>query len=433
MIEKWQPDYSIFQGDFNVTINHDLDNKNYINCNNPLARQSLRNKIEEFELIDIWRELNPQEQRFTWRKFRDNKMARLDYFLISSSLLPYVQDSGMFSGSFSDHSGIFLDIDFARFQRGRGFWKFNSSLLKDREYVDIIKGVIKRVGCQYAIVNDDENYFNTASAENLNEFMNSQTPESLQALRLNINPQLFLDTLLLEIRRETIKFSSAKKRERVGKEQLLQHDIEALENQMQQAGSEADFTDLNNSLQIKKQELEEIFSYQAHGAYVRARAKYKCEGEKPTRLFCSLEKHNSVQKYIPKLHVEEEDKVTVVTDQKQIEKETHRFYKDLFENKDDIIDIRSIEEFLGDEYASSCPKLSETQKLKMEGKIELKELTNYLKKAKNNAAPGSTGFTNEFYKFFWRDLKIFVLEFINHGFDLVSSPLFPKVKKTKPI
>ena len=273
MIEKWQPDYSIFLGDFNVTINHDLDNKNYINCNNPLARQSLRNKIEELELIDIWRELNPQEQRFTWRKFRDNKMARLDYFLIFSSLLPYVQDSGMFSGSFSDHSGIFLDIDFARFQRGRGFWKFNSSLLKDREYVDIIKGVIKRVGCQYAIVNDDENYFNTASAENLNEFMNSQTPESLQALRLNINPQLFLDTLLLEIRRETIKFSSAKKRERVGKEQLLQHDIEALENQMQQAGSEADFTDLNNSLQIKKQELEEIFSYQAHGAYVRARAK----------------------------------------------------------------------------------------------------------------------------------------------------------------
>ena len=33
--------------------------------------------------------------------------------------------------------------------------------------------------------------------------MKSQTPESLQTLELSINPQLFLDVLLLEIRRET--------------------------------------------------------------------------------------------------------------------------------------------------------------------------------------------------------------------------------------
>ena len=125
--------------------------------------------------------------------------------------------------------------------------------------------------------------------------------------RSSINPELFLDTLLVEIRRETIRFSSRKKRERIAKEQLLNHDIEALENEIQQTLTDDEFLELNNNLQIKKQELEEIYSYQAHGAYVRARAKYKCEGEKPTRLFCSLEKHNAVQKYIPKLVVEKED------------------------------------------------------------------------------------------------------------------------------
>ena len=139
------------------------------------------------------------------------KMARLDYFLISFSLLPYVQNAAIFSGAFSDHSGISLDIDFSRFQQGRGFWKFNASLLKDPAYVEIIKDVIKRVTCQYATINDDPDYYVKATIEELTEFMNPQTPESLQTLSLNINPQLFLDTLLLEIRRESIKYSSAKK------------------------------------------------------------------------------------------------------------------------------------------------------------------------------------------------------------------------------
>ena len=75
----------------------------------------------------------------------------------------------------------------------------------------------------------------------------------LQTLSLNVNPQLFLDTLLLEIRRESIKYSSAKKRERVFQEQLLRHDIEALENQMHQVTVEDNFQEFNNELQIKKQ------------------------------------------------------------------------------------------------------------------------------------------------------------------------------------
>ena len=44
----------------------------------------------------------------------------------------------------------------------------------------------------------------------------------------------------------------------------------------------------------------------------------------------------------------------------------------------------------------------------MEGLISIEEMTAYLKKARNNVAPGSTGFTNEFLKFFWLDLKVFI-------------------------
>ena len=58
----------------------------------------------------------------------------------------------------SDHSGIILKVGFQKFQRGRGFWKFNSSLLKDKNYVSLIKSTIKRVVAQYAIKEGDDKF-----------------------------------------------------------------------------------------------------------------------------------------------------------------------------------------------------------------------------------------------------------------------------------
>ena len=137
-IEQWEPEFSIFLGDFNVTLNPSLDNKNYVTDNNPQARIALKDKMEEYNLIDIFRELNPDTTKFSWKKHRELKFARLDYFLISTSLLPYIVKADILTTAFSDHSPIVLDIDFSKFVRGRGFWKFNNSLLKDKDYVTLV-------------------------------------------------------------------------------------------------------------------------------------------------------------------------------------------------------------------------------------------------------------------------------------------------------
>ena len=49
-------------------------------------------------------------------------------------------------------------------------------------------------------------------------------------MSLKINPQVFLDVLLLEIRGITIAYSSKKKRERQAKEFNLVKELEDLEN-----------------------------------------------------------------------------------------------------------------------------------------------------------------------------------------------------------
>ena len=53
----------------------------------------------------------------------------------------------------------------------------------------------------------------------------------------------------------------------------------------------------------------------------------------------------------------------------------------------------------------------------MEGKITVDEMTKYLKRSKNNVAPGSSGFTNDFFKFFWRDIKYFVINAVGYAFE----------------
>ena len=219
----------------------------------------------------------------------------------------------------------------------------------------------------------------------------------------------------MEIRRATIMFSSKKKKDRLAQQQLLMHDIEILEKLIQNSDTEdqQNYDELNE----KKTALEDIFKHEAEGAFVRSRAKYKIEGEKPTKMFCALETYNGVQKYVPQLIVVKDDTEKIITEQSEIETEIHDFYRDLFECKDNLIVDDEIDAFLGNGEGAAIPKLSESQKNDMKGTITLEEMTKYLKKTKNNVAPGTTGFTNEFYKFFWRDLKIFVINSVEYSFE----------------
>ena len=138
-LQDWNPHHAIFTGDWNLILDKNLDTLNYQSIGNPRAQNTLISKINEHKLIDIYRELNPTERKFSWKQWGSHKYGRLDYFLISSSLLPYIKNANISPGSYSDHYPITLDIDFSKFQRGKGFWKFNNSLLTDPSYSDLIK------------------------------------------------------------------------------------------------------------------------------------------------------------------------------------------------------------------------------------------------------------------------------------------------------
>ena len=302
-------DYSIICGDFNLTLNPDLDSKNYININNPRSRTSLLKSMNNLNLVDTFRHLHPLNKKYTWSRKTPKKYARLDYFISSGPLLDLISDSKIKPGYRSDHSRIELKIVINSFTKGPGLWKFNCSLLKDPKYIALVNETIDKEKLKYAVP-----VYNHDSIPNIND----------EFLHLTINDNLFLEMLLLSIRGETIKYSSHVKKKTREREKTLIQDIENLETNHA-------LENTGDILQDKKNELVEIRNQFLKGQMVRSRVQYLDEGERPTKYFSALETKNYVNKTVKKIKSEGPG---FITDQIQILDEIKKFYQNLFQNKD---------------------------------------------------------------------------------------------------
>ena len=69
-----------------IVINPEIDSFNYLHINNPKARQIVLNLLEEENFKDVWRIMNEDSRKYTWRRLNPiKKQARLDYFLVSDT------------------------------------------------------------------------------------------------------------------------------------------------------------------------------------------------------------------------------------------------------------------------------------------------------------------------------------------------------------
>ena len=59
----------IIVGDFNLTLNIELDRLNTY-CNNNKSKEVVEDIMDEFLLVDVWRTQNESRKEFSWRKKR---------------------------------------------------------------------------------------------------------------------------------------------------------------------------------------------------------------------------------------------------------------------------------------------------------------------------------------------------------------------------
>ena len=63
-----------------MVLNPDIECFEYVNVNNPKARDAVLSMIDQNGLIDVFRELHFDKKVYTWRRKNTNKQARLDFF-----------------------------------------------------------------------------------------------------------------------------------------------------------------------------------------------------------------------------------------------------------------------------------------------------------------------------------------------------------------
>lgn len=376
IIEEFGNEFVILCGDWNVVQDFMLDCHNYVKENNPKNRIEIQNLKNKFNLVDPWRVNNPTSKKFTWTRRNPTKQARLDYFLISEELMSILGNVKIIPGYRTDHSIINIEFKINDFERGRGFWRFNNSLLRDKEYILKIKEIINDTVFEYT----RPPYVPGPDAE------------------LYIRKDLFLDVLLMKIRSLSIYYSSLKAKERKDKKKDSITQIKALQEMYDMCPSQL-YSDLLNELQT---ELEDIRKYELNGLLIRSHCKWIEEGEKPTKYFAALEKRNYINKNISRLI---NDQGVEINNQNEILHEVKNFYKSLYENKDHLLEEVNLQEVIMEK---DVKKVTETMRNKLELDITKKEILEALKLFKNDKSPGTDGFTAEFFKFFWSDIGSYI-------------------------
>jgi exonuclease III len=378
-INEWGTDNLILTGDFNLVQNITMDKKGGLPKTNFKCQKTLLNWMESNSITDIWRIKNPDKRRYTWISNTTPKiMCRLDFHLMSDTMHNLYSDSDIVPGYMSDHACTTLTLEIKSGDRGKGFWKYNSTLAKDPSLRDQIR---------------------TTIADTIAD--NPDTDDCL-----------LWDLLKCKIRGTCIGLASRKNKEKKEKWKNIEKNIKELEEKIQETplDKETIMEDLQRKLLQKKNELDNIITEKVQGEILRSKVQWHEEGHKASKMFLNLEKARGESKTIRKLNTGNN---CLVTDMKEILKEEENFYHKLYKSKKDQLNHhqRIIEEEI---WGIEGKKIT-TDPEDLTKKIEENELWKVIEESPLNKSPGTDGLTTEFYRDFWPILKTFLINSLNTG------------------
>ena len=94
----------------------------------------------DFALVDAWRKLHPTTREFTWFSSDCSIASHLDKFLVSKDLFSPNCLCEITPCPRSDHDFVSFLFEIPdAIKLGPGVWKFNNSLLDDKQFCDIIR------------------------------------------------------------------------------------------------------------------------------------------------------------------------------------------------------------------------------------------------------------------------------------------------------
>ena len=215
------------------------------------------------------------------------------------------------------------------------------------------------------------------------------------------------DLIKMEIRGFTVKYSKTKARKRKSTETFLQNQMNDL---YKRAEAEPNNNQIICDIHNTRLRLQKIMQYKTKGAILRSKVRWHESGERNTRYFYNLEKQNYEKKTMTKL---KRSNGTFTSDQFQILREQMDYYKRLYTSDKQPENLNDSESA----FSENIAPLDDTDKLMCEGKVSAEECLKALNDFKNEKLPGTDGLPAEFYKYFWKELHLDMINSFNFAFD----------------
>ena len=362
-------EHKILIGDFNLTLNCEVDR---LNCytNNNKSKECVLNMMNVHMLSDTWRERNEQETRFSWERMQKSGQfaaSRIDFALITRGLDAKVENITYIPATLTDHSAVVVCLQTSLNKRGPGYWKMNTLHLSNIDFQEAISQQIRTLSKKETPLQTWEALKRsiTVTAKNYARGKSSMS-------------QVIISQLLEFIDDMQTKFP------------LSQSDMLLYEKAK---------LDLDTHVQQQIQQV--IF---------RSRCKWYEEGERNSKYFYSLERVKYNAKTCQALLQGEQ---LLQTDE-DILNAQHAFYTDLYKEDPNVsFNLENTTD-------TRCP---EDLKTLHEVMFSVKEVRKAVQQMKPNRTPGYDGIPYEFYKQFWSEIEEYFMEMMQFCYN--QRTLFP--------
>ncbi len=107
----------IIAGNFNCTVKPEVDRSSGIDKSHSKSRQTIQHFMEELNLTDIWRDMNPKGSKYSCYSGTYKSYSHIDYFLVSANLRHKIKDCYYDSILISDHAPNSLIYEDLRLRR----------------------------------------------------------------------------------------------------------------------------------------------------------------------------------------------------------------------------------------------------------------------------------------------------------------------------
>ena len=336
------------------------------------SRKMIAQEMENMSLVDAWQNIKTVGEHYTWNNKKVK--SRLDYYFTSknsSYKLLKIYTSNVIGkqvgNKLTDHKALMIHMQISTSKRGPGYWKLNTSLLKNEHFRTELENTIK------------------SAIENNKHLSHCKVWEIIK----------------MRIKETSIKMAKEIRNKKKDRIKTLEKEIEHIKDEKVKME--------------KENELNLLYNEEAIGAQIRARVEMIDDSQFNTKLFKSLEKSKQMKNAINCL---KDDRGKEIDTQKEILKTMSDFYANLYtsrtssENKaNQILANVEIER-----------AITEIEKQNLDTQPTKLEIQQALNQVKENKSPGLDGIPIELYKEFWHILETQFINMINESIERKTLP-----------